>query len=183
MPGRTQLFFVLSKYKEELGRDYRRIVLFLCTETDYERIYSYHILGQEPYYSSDEYGEEEEGSRTRRKNKPVDCFSSRHKGNDENPGKKRTKVLQEAKAISCRSEEPGVSNGACINEAEVHGVSNDIGIYKNGPSGVSSGVPEEFLWEGDFNTEIDEEELIKAATARSLEFQCQSKDETDLETL
>ena len=32
MPGQTQDFFVLSKYREELGRDYRRIVLFLCTE-------------------------------------------------------------------------------------------------------------------------------------------------------
>ena len=69
----------------------------------------------------------------------MDCFSSRPKGNDGSPGKKRIKVLHEAKATSCLSEKPGVSNGACINEAEVPGVSNDIGIYETAPSGVSSG--------------------------------------------
>ena len=53
MPGQTQDFFLLSKYKEELRGDYRIIVLFLCMEKDYERNYSYHVLGQEPYYSSD----------------------------------------------------------------------------------------------------------------------------------
>ena len=37
MPGQTQEFFVLSEYREELERDYRRIVLFLCTEKNYER--------------------------------------------------------------------------------------------------------------------------------------------------
>ena len=62
MPGQTQVFFVLSKYREELGRDYRRIVLFLCMENNYERNYMYHVLGKDPNYSSDESVEEEEGS-------------------------------------------------------------------------------------------------------------------------
>ena len=48
MPGQTQYFFVLSKYREELGRDYRRIVYFLCTEKNYERNYMYHALGKDP---------------------------------------------------------------------------------------------------------------------------------------
>ena len=39
MPGQTQDFFVLSKYREELGRDYRRIVYFLRTEKNYERLH------------------------------------------------------------------------------------------------------------------------------------------------
>ena len=37
--------------------------------------------------------------------------------------------------------------------------------------------------EKSFDTGIDEKELIKAATTRSLEVQTQSKEETDLETL
>lgn len=66
LPGQTQNFFVLSKYKEELRRDYRRIVLFLCAEKDYECNYSYEVFGKEPRYSSDEF-EEEEGSTKIRK--------------------------------------------------------------------------------------------------------------------
>ena len=37
LPGQTKEFFTLSRYKEELGRDYRRITLFLCTEEQYHR--------------------------------------------------------------------------------------------------------------------------------------------------
>ena len=62
MPGQTQDFFVLSKYREELGRDYRRIVYFLCTEKNYESNYMYHALGKDPNYSSDTPVEEDEGS-------------------------------------------------------------------------------------------------------------------------
>ena len=36
LPGEGKEFFSLSKYKEALGKDYRRIVLYLCTERDYE---------------------------------------------------------------------------------------------------------------------------------------------------
>ena len=39
LPGQSKEFFTLSRYKEELGRDYRRITLFLCTEEDFERNY------------------------------------------------------------------------------------------------------------------------------------------------
>ena len=36
LPGEGKEFFSLSKYKKALGKDYRRIVLYLCTERDYE---------------------------------------------------------------------------------------------------------------------------------------------------
>ena len=62
MPGQTQDFFVLSKYRGDLGRNYHRIFLFLCTEKKYERNYAYHVFGKDPNYSCDEYGEKEEGS-------------------------------------------------------------------------------------------------------------------------
>ena len=183
MPGQTQEFFVLSKYREELGRDYRRIVLFLCTEKNYERNYAYHVLGKDANYSSDEFGEEEEGS----------CH---HNENAASPEKKRTKVLDDKTAATHMSVEAGVSHDStCMGETEVPldrpGTSTsprhapyetpDVCLYESGPN--SREFPQEFLWEADFDTGIDEEELIKAATARSLEVQSQSKAETDLETL
>ena len=39
MPGGHKEFFDLSKYKEELGRDYRRICLYLCTEEDFDAVW------------------------------------------------------------------------------------------------------------------------------------------------
>ena len=36
MPGQTKDFFELSKYKEELGRDYRKLCLYLCTAEDFD---------------------------------------------------------------------------------------------------------------------------------------------------
>ena len=39
MPGGNKEFFDLSKYKEELGRDYRRICLYLCTEEDFNSVW------------------------------------------------------------------------------------------------------------------------------------------------
>ena len=39
LPGQSKEFFTLSRYKEELGRDYRRITLFLCREEEFEQNY------------------------------------------------------------------------------------------------------------------------------------------------
>lgn len=36
MPGGQKDFFILEKYKRELGKDYKRIVLFICTAHDYD---------------------------------------------------------------------------------------------------------------------------------------------------
>jgi len=36
LPGQSKEFFTLSRYKEDLGQDYRQITLFLCTEEDFE---------------------------------------------------------------------------------------------------------------------------------------------------
>ena len=94
------------------------------------------------------------------------------------------------------SLEPGISLGSsCMEEREAlldkPGTSTSsrgapyetpgAGLFESSPNGRE--CPQEFLWEADFDTGIDEEELIKAATARSLEVQSQSKEETDLETL
>ena len=39
MPGGTKHFFNLSKYKEELGHEYRRICLYLCTVDDFDTVW------------------------------------------------------------------------------------------------------------------------------------------------
>ena len=35
LPGSNMEFFTLERYREELGKDYKRITLFLCTLTDF----------------------------------------------------------------------------------------------------------------------------------------------------
>ena len=35
LPGSNKEFFTLERYREELGKDYKRITLFLCTLTDF----------------------------------------------------------------------------------------------------------------------------------------------------
>ena len=37
LPGSYKEFFTLKKYKEELGKDYNKITLFLCTRDDFSR--------------------------------------------------------------------------------------------------------------------------------------------------
>ena len=54
LPGGAKEFFVLSRYREELGRDYRRIILYLCKAKDYECNYSYNVLGEVPKDSESE---------------------------------------------------------------------------------------------------------------------------------
>ena len=38
LPGGYKHFFNLEQYKNELGRDYKRIVLYICTEDDYKDV-------------------------------------------------------------------------------------------------------------------------------------------------
>ena len=105
-----------------------------------------------------------------------------HNENAASPEKKRTKVLDDETAASHMSVEPGVSNGStCMGETEVPldrpGTSTSprhapyetpgVCLYESGPN--SRDFPQEFLWEADFDTGIDEEEFIKAHTARRLE--------------
>ena len=128
MPGQTHDFFVLSKYREELGRDYRKIVLFLCTEENLreklrvDSVYNGHVFGKDPNYSSDEYREKEEGPskvwESDERNRESGKYLSSH--HNESPEKKRTKVLDEETAASHMSVEPGVSHGStCMGETEV----------------------------------------------------------------
>ena len=35
LPGSTKEFFTLERYQQELGKDFKRITLFLCTQTDF----------------------------------------------------------------------------------------------------------------------------------------------------
>ena len=37
LPGSCKEFFSLKRYHEELGRDYNKIILFLCTRSDYQK--------------------------------------------------------------------------------------------------------------------------------------------------
>jgi len=48
LPGSEQIFS-LQRYKEELGKSYQRITLFLCLKTDYTQ-----SLYQECMFSGDE---------------------------------------------------------------------------------------------------------------------------------
>lgn len=173
LPGQTQNFFVLSKYKEELGRDYRRIVLFLCTQKGHGCNYSYHVLGKEPRYSSDEFKEEDGSTKIREHEETYDESGGGLTSQDPpivgSPKQKRTKGHEEEDTEPAHhlSELPGVSNDIC----------------QAGPSVQRSGIPNDFMWEAEFYMEVDEEELIKAATARSLDVQSHSKEEIDLETV
>jgi len=60
LPGDQQEDFTLSRYKEELGRDYRRICLFICIEDDYDEVL---------FHESSEEEEEETKNTTIRKTK------------------------------------------------------------------------------------------------------------------
>lgn len=125
----------------------------------------------------------------------VNYLSSHYKENAESPEKNRTRVLDEEAAGSHMSLQPGVSLGSsCMEEREApldkpgdatssRGAPYETPgacLFESSPNGRE--CPQEFLLEESFDTGIDEKELIKAATTRSLEVQSQSKDETDLET-
>ena len=44
MPGQTKDFFELSKYKEELGRDYGRLCLYLCIAEDFDCVWDFNTI-------------------------------------------------------------------------------------------------------------------------------------------
>lgn len=178
LPGQGKQFFVLSRYKEELGRDYRRIVLFLCKEEDFEYNYSCHVLGEDPQLQSIGEELEEEGSALKGKKvqdeEDVSGDELSHHGAQHESPKKKTKVIDDKEYGSDEL-------------TEVLNVSSNMNCPGPGSSATSSGitfsgsVPEEFLW-GDFD-EIDENELVRAAIARSLENQSNSTEDIELQQL
>ena len=73
------------------------------------------MFGNDPNYSSDEYGEKEGSSKVwesdERNRESGKHLSSHHNENAGSPEKKRTKVLDEETAASHMSVEPGVLHG------------------------------------------------------------------------
>ena len=53
LPG-TSNFFELTKYKEELGKDFKRITLFVCTEIEYNHAEKYFMYGESESESDSE---------------------------------------------------------------------------------------------------------------------------------
>lgn len=163
LPGQSKELFTLSQYKEELGRDYRQITLFLCTEEDFE--WNYHCT-----FDSSSHGVEQlDGtsfSGGREKKQKTDC--------------------PEVNAVS-RVKQPcsgGFVEQANLKEADADMFSHSsVGSLNNQPSDQlyeeSSFymVPEDFLW-GDVSV-INEDELLKAAIARSLQDQRSTAEEIE----
>lgn len=178
LPGQGKQFVILSRYKEELGRGYRRIVLFLCKEDDFEYNYSCHVLGEDPQLQSIGEELEEEGSALKGKKvqdeEDVSGDELSHHGAQHESLKKKTNVIDDKEYGSDEL-------------TEVLNVSSNMNCPGPGSSATSSGitfsgsVPEEFLW-GDFD-EIDENELVRAAIARSLENQSNSTEDIELQQL
>ena len=174
LPGESKEIFTLSRYKEELGRDYRRITLFLCTEEDFER--KYHCT-----FDSSSDGDEQ-----------LDSIS--FSGGIE----KRLKT----DCPDVNAENPSVSpvrqpSGDFVEHANLKDADADkyadtfshgsIGCLNNPPSDQQyeesspSMVLEDFLW-GDVSV-INEDELLKAAIARSLQDQRSTAEEIELRHL
>ena len=170
LPGGAKEFFVLSRYREELGRDYRRIILYLCKAKDYECNYSYHVLGEVPKDSESE--DEQEGYGLHDLNTAMEAPEDlsmeelSHLDSHQNPTEK-------TKVINCDEDL----------EVTITGVSSNMNYpaFDSSATGTCSGVsavPEEFLW-GDWE-EVDEDELVKAAIARSLDNQQNKAEDIEL---
>ena len=152
LPGQSKEFFTLSRYKEELGRDYRRITLFLCTEEDFER--NYHCT-----FDSSSDGDEQ-----------LDGISFSGGGE-----KRQKKDCPEVNAVSLVKQpcSGGFVEHANLKEADADMFSHSsVGSLNNLPpdqlyeESSSYVVPEDFLW-GNVSV-VNEDELLKAAIARSL---------------
>ena len=167
LPGQSKEFFTLSRYKEELGRDYRRITLFLCTEEDFER--NYHCTFDSSS-DGDEQLDDTSFSGGREKRQKTDC--------------PEVNVVSLAKQ-PCSG---GFVEHANLKESDADMFSHSsVGSLNNLPSdqlyeeSSSYVVPEDFLW-GDVSV-INEDELLKAAIARSLQDQRSTAEEIELQHL
>ena len=161
LPGQSKEFFTLSRYKEELGRDYRRITLFLCTEEDFER--NYHCT----FDSSSDGDEQLDGT----------SFTGGREKRQKTDG-------PEVNAVSLVKQP--CSGGFEEADADMFSHSS-VGSHNNLPSdqlyeeSSCYVVPEDFLW-GDVSV-INEDELLKAAIARSLQDQRSTAEEIELQHL
>ena len=167
LPGQNKEFFTLSRYKEELGRDYRRITLFLCTEEDFDR--NYHCT-----FDSSSDGDEQ-------------LDSTSFSGGSE---KRQKTDCPEVDAVSLVKQpcSGGFVEHANLKDADAdmfsHSSVGSLNILQSDQLYEESSsymVPEDFLW-GDVSV-INEDELVKAAIARSLQDQRSTAEEIELQHL
>lgn len=161
LPGQKKEFFTLLGYKEELGRDYRRTMLFLCTEEDFDR--NCHCT-----FDSSSDGDEQldgtsfsDGSEKRQK---TDC--------------------PEVNAVSLVKQPCSRSyvEHANLKDADADMFSHSsVGSLNLQSNQLYEEVPEDFL-RGDVSV-INEDELVKAAIARSLQDQRSTVEEIALQQL
>lgn len=132
LPGHTKEFFTLRRYKEEVGRGYRRMTLYLCSREDFEKNYRRNVLGK----TDSDVSDQEESN-----DMPDETF--------------------------CPEDMDCSATAVSSNQAR-----------------STNSIPEEFLW-GDWE-DFDENELVKAATARScsgLSEQTTNEEDVSLDSL
>ena len=176
LPGQTKEFFSLSRYKEELGRDYRRVTLFLCTEEDFERSYRCTFDsssdGDEWYRTSSFSGDKEKNPKTDYPEvsevSPLVSHAQEHK-------KSHSEGF-----VECVSLKDAAADVDMVSHSSVGSTDNTLcdSLYEESASYM---VPEDFLW-GDVAV-IDEDELLKATIARSLQDQKSTTEEIELQHL
>jgi len=175
LPGQSKEFFTLSRYKEELGRDYRRITLFLCTEEDFDR--NYHCT----FDSSSDGDKQLDGtsfSGGKEKRPKMDCPEV----NAVNPSVSPVKKPCSGGFV----EHANLKDADADKDADTFSQSS-VGSLNNPPSNQlyeeSSPcmVLEDLLW-GDVSV-INEDELLKAAIARSFQDQRSTAEEIELQLL
>lgn len=175
LPGQSKEFFTLSQYKEELSQDYRRITLFLCTEEDFERNYRC------TFDSSSDGDEQLDGtsfSGGKEKRPKTDCPEV----NAVNP----SVSLVEQSCSGGFVEHANLKDADADKDADTFSHSS-VGSLNNPPSNqlYEESSPfmilEDFLW-GDVSV-INEDELLKAAIARSLQDQRSTAEEIELQHL
>ena len=170
LPGQT-----LSRYKEELGCDYRRITLFFCTEEDFDGSYrctfdsSSH--GEEWYRTSISGGKEKK----RKTDYP--------EVNGVTPPVSLVQELKEPcseSVVECVSLKDTDIDVDMVSHNLVGSIDNTLSDPLCEES-ASCMAPEDFLWED--VAVIDEDELFKAAIARGIQDQKSTAEEIELQHL
>ena len=166
LPGQKKEFFTLSGNKEELGRDYRRTMLSLCTKEDFDRnchcTFDSSSDGDEPLDGTSFSGRSEKRQKT-------DCPD--------------INAVSLVKQPCSRSYVEHVNLKDADEDMFSHSSVASLNLKSDQlyEESLSYMVPEDFLW-GDVSV-INEDELVKAAIARSLQDQRSTVEEIELQQL
>lgn len=156
LPGTYKEFFTIERYQEVLGKDYKNITLYLCTNTDF-------VLHQQggDVEELDITHPDQECLLSGQHSQPSGLLhsgneSSRQKASSSNPAVEPCTDLQESQAVNQSEQETLFACGEDVME--------DF---------------QDFMW-GMMDDDVGEEELVKAAIARSLEEEIRPIDDMKL---